>query len=113
MLRTHADHTAYRQQLQHATADWETAWGDPAAWQRAITWCAAADFDRLRPILATAYHPPRGRPPIDPVTLLRARGLQVIFGEPSITAWVHTLQRTPFLARLCGWSGKIPAVGTF
>ncbi len=113
MLRTHADHTAYRQQLQHATADWETAWGDPAAWQRAITWCAAADFDRLRPILATAYHPPRGRPPIDPVTLLRAMGLQVIFGEPSITAWVHTLQRTPFLARLCGWSGKIPAVGTF
>jgi hypothetical protein len=47
------------------------------------------------------------------VTLLRALGLQVIFGEPSITAWVRTLQRTPFLARLCGWPGKVPAAGTF
>ena len=64
MLCWHADHTAYGQQLQHDTAAWETAWGAPAAWQRAITWCAAADFDRLRPILATAYHPPPG-PPAD------------------------------------------------
>ena len=37
----------------------------------------------------------------------------MIVGEPSITAWVRTLQRTPFLARLCGWPGKVPAVGTF
>ncbi|MGC8489079.1 MAG: transposase, partial [Clostridia bacterium] len=96
---------------QHAP--WQPAWGDPVAWQAALTWCVAADFDQLRPILATAYHPTRGRPPIDPVTRLRALGLQVIFGEPSITAWVRTLQRTPFLARLCGWPGKVPAVGTF
>lgn len=74
---------------------------------------AAADLETLRPILAAAYHPTRGRPPVDLVTLLRALGLQTILGEPSITAWVRRLQQTPFLARLCGWSGKIPTVGTF
>jgi hypothetical protein len=113
VLAQHGDHTIERQPRPSATAPWPPAWGDPAAWQTALAWCAAADFDPLRPILATAYHPTRGRPPIDPVTLLRALGLQVIFGEPSITAWVRTLQRTPLLARLCGWTGKIPAVGTF
>lgn len=113
MLRQPGDHTAYQQHLQHVTTPWDPASGDAAAWQTALTWCAAADWDCLRPILATAYHPTRGRPAIDPVTLLRALGLQVIFGEPSITAWVHTLQRTPFLARRCGWAGKVPAVGTF
>jgi hypothetical protein len=40
-------------------------------------------------------------------------GLQVVFGESSITVWVRTLQRTPLLARLCGGTGKVPAVGTF
>ena len=113
MLRMHGDHTAYGQQLQQTTSPWDPAWGDATAWQAALTGCATADLDRLRPILATVYDPTRGRPPIDPVTLLRALGLQVIFGEPSITAWVHTLPRTPFLARLCGWAGKVPAVGTF
>ena len=86
MLRMHGDHTAYGQQLQQTTSPWDPAWGDATAWQAALTGCATADLDRLRPILATVYDPTRGRPPIDPVTLLRALGLQVIFGEPSITA---------------------------
>jgi hypothetical protein len=106
VLRTHADHTVYRHRLRHRTIHWQPPWGHPPAWQTASPGCAAADFDRLRPILATAYHATRGPPPLDPVTLLRALGLQVIFGEPSITARVCTLQRTPFLARLCGWRGK-------
>ncbi len=72
-----------------------------------------ADLDALRPLLATAYHRTRGSSPIDPVTLLRALGLQAISVEPSISAWVQRVQQTPFLARLCGWSGKVPAVGTF
>ena len=113
MLVTHGNHTAYQDHLPPPTAPWPAAWGDPAAWHRALPWCRAADFDACAPILAALYHPTRGRPAIDPVTLLRALGLQVIFGEPSITAWVQRLRQTPFLARLCGWTAKVPAVGTF
>ena len=113
MLLMHADHTTVQAQIQQDTAQWHAAWGDPAAWQTALAWCMTADFDACRPLLAPLYHPTRGRPAIDPVTLLRALGLQVIFGEPSITAWVRRLRQTPFLARLCGWGGKVPAVGTF
>ncbi len=36
----------------------------------------------------------------------------MICGAPSITAWVRRLQQTPFLARLCGRSGKVSDVGT-
>lgn len=113
MLRLHVDHTQFQHQLQRATAQWAPQWGDPRAWRDALAWVHAANFDVLRPLVAAAYHPTRGRPAIDPVTLLRALGLQVLFGESSITAWVRRLQQTPFLARLCGWSGKVPAVGTF
>ncbi|NMP25220.1 transposase, partial [Sulfobacillus harzensis] len=113
MLALHGHHTTFPQQLQQDTTNWPAHWGEPQAWQDALRWALTADLDALRPILATAYHPTRGRPPIDPVTLLRALGLQIIFGEPSISAWVRRLQQTPFLARLCGWTGKVPAVGTF
>ena len=113
MLPLHGHHTTFQQRLQHDTMNWPPHWGDPQAWRDALAWTLAADLDALRPLLATAYHPTRGRPPIDPVTLLRALGLQAIFGESSISAWVRRLQQTPFLARLCGWPGKVPAVGTF
>lgn len=62
MLAQHGDHTISRQHLPAATAPWPPAWGDPAAWQTALAWCAAADFDPLRPILATASHPTPGPP---------------------------------------------------
>lgn len=113
MLARQGHHTTSARPRQADPENWPPYWGDPRAWRAACAWVDAADLDGLRPLLATAYHPTRGRPPIDPVTLFRALGLQVIFGEPSIPAWVRRLQQTPFLARLCGWSGKVPAVGTF
>lgn len=113
MLLQHANPTRFPQELQCHGPQEMPQGGPPQAWQAAWNWVRTANFDALRPRLAAAYHPTRGRPAIDPVTLLRALGLQILFGEPSITAWVRRLQQTPGLARLCGWPGKVPAVGTF
>jgi hypothetical protein len=38
------------------------------------------DFDRFRPILATHYDPDRGRPPIEPLLLLKLEFLQFQYG---------------------------------
>ena len=40
----------------------------------------AVDFDRFRPTLVARYDPDRGRPPIEPLVLLKLEFLQFQYG---------------------------------
>ena len=73
------------------------------------------DLDPLQPFLASLYATtPRGRPPCDPVRVLRALLLFTLLRYESLTLFAQDLRRGPRLALLAGFPGPhTPSVGAF
>jgi transposase-like protein DUF772 len=73
------------------------------------------DLDPACPLLRALYAPgPRGRPPYDPVCVLRAFLLMLLLHYKSLPKWAHDLRVHPRLAQLAGFPPfATPAVGTF
>ena len=73
------------------------------------------DLDPARPLLRARYAPgPRGRPPYDPVCVLRAFLLLLLLHDKSLPQWAHDLRAHPRLAQMAGLAPfQTPAVGTF
>lgn len=78
------------------------------------------NLDPARQYLQTLYAPShRGRPPCDPVCMLRAFLLMILLGFKSITLWANELAGKPRLAVIAGFADyssqkvKTPSVGCF
>jgi hypothetical protein len=73
------------------------------------------DLDPARPLWRALYAPgPRGRPPFDPVCVLRAFLLLLLLHYKSLPQWAHDLRTHPRLAQIAGFAPfATPAVGTF
>lgn len=87
----------------------------PDAWRDAALVLLRLNLDPARPLLEPLYAPgPRGRPPYDPICMLRALLLMLLLHYTSIPQWVHDLRRHPRLAQIAGFEPfHTPAVGTF
>jgi hypothetical protein len=78
------------------------------------------DLEPARKYLLSLYSPnPRGRPPYDPVCMLRALLLMTLLGFKSITLWVDELRNKHRLAVIAGFAAvskehaDTPSVGCF
>jgi len=87
----------------------------PAPWRDAALVLLRLDLDPARPMLRSLYASgPRGRPPYDPVCVLRAFLLMLLLHYKSLPQWAHDLRTHPRLAQLAGFAPfQTPAVGTF
>jgi len=71
----------------------------PDTWREAALVLLRLNLDPARPLLAACYAPgPRGRPPYDPLCLLRALLLLLLLQYKSLPKWAHDLRRHPRLA---------------
>lgn len=86
----------------------------PDPWRDAALVLLRLHLAPARPLLQPLYAPgPRGRPPYDPVCLLRALLLMLLLHYTRIPKWVHDLRRQPRLAQIAGvLPFHPPAVGT-
>jgi hypothetical protein len=78
------------------------------------------DLEPAREYLLTLYSPNyRGRPPCDPICMLRALLLMILLGFKSYTLWARELRSKPRLAVIAGFAGSskdhadTPSVGCF
>jgi hypothetical protein len=78
------------------------------------------DLEPARKYLQTLYSPnPRGRPPYDPVCMLRALLLMILLGFKSYTLWSKELRNKPRLSVIAGFANNskdhvdTPSVGCF
>jgi len=87
----------------------------PEAWHEAALVLLRLDLDPARPLLRALYAPgPRGRPPYDPVCVLRAFRLMLLLHYKSLPQWADDLRTHPRLAQIAGFAPfETPAVGTF
>ena len=87
----------------------------PEPWREATLVLLRLDLDPARPLLRARYAPgPRGRPPCDPLCVLRAFLLMLLLHEKSLPQWAHDLRTHPRLAPIAGFAPfQTPAVGTF
>lgn len=87
----------------------------PAPWHEATLVLLRLDLDPARPLLRSLDAPgPRGRPPADPVCMLRAFLLMLLLHDKSLSQWAHDLRTHPRLAQMAGFAPfQTPAVGTF
>jgi len=87
----------------------------PEAWHEAALVLLRLDLDPARPLLRALYAPgPRGRPPYDPVCVLRAFLLMLLLHYKSLPQWADDLRTHPRLAQIAGFAPfETPAVGTF
>ena len=87
----------------------------PEAWHEAALVLLRLDLDPARPLLRALYAPgPRGRPPYDPVCVLRAFLLMLLLHYKSLPQWADDLRTHPRLAQIAGFAPcQTPAVGTF
>jgi hypothetical protein len=73
------------------------------------------DLDPLTQMLDSLYSPnPRGRPPFDPIAMLRALILMTLLKQTRIDQFAKDLRSQPRLARMAGFEpDQTPATGTF
>ena len=110
-------HTPYSTALSTKLQSWlrRKARRVPTAWHEAALVLLRLDLDPARPLLQTLYAPgPRGRPPYDPVCMLRAFLLMRLLHYKSLPQWADDLRTHPRLAQIAGFAPfQTPAVGTF
>src|SRR5215813_9134917 len=87
----------------------------PEAWHEAALVLLRLDLDPARPLLRALYAAgARGRPPYDPVCMLRAFLLMLLLQYKSLPKWADELRAHPRLAQIAGFPPfQTPAVGTF
>ena len=87
----------------------------PEPWHEAALGLLRLTLAPARPMLRTRYAPgPRGRPPYDPIAVLRAFLLLLLLHDKSLPQWAHDLRPHPRLAPIAGFVPvETPAVGTF
>jgi hypothetical protein len=87
----------------------------PARWREAALVLLRLNLDPARPLLQPLYAPgPRGRPPYDPICMLRALLLLLLLQYKSVPRWARDLYTHPRLAQIAGFAPfQTPAVGTF
>ena len=77
----------------------------PEAWPEAALELLRLDLDLARPLLRTLSAPgPRGRPPYDPVCVLRAFLLMLLLHSKSLPQWANDLRTHPRLAQVAGFA---------
>jgi len=110
-------HAQYRTALSSKLQGWlrRKARRLPEAWHEAALVLLRLDLDPARPLLRALYAPgPRGRPPYDPVCVLRAFLLMLLLHYKSLPQWADDLRTHPRLAQIAGFPPfQTPAVGTF
>ena len=77
---------------------------------------ATLDLEPARPVLVSCYSDREGgRPPRDPVAMLRCLLLMAMLGETRFNVWARTLKGRPELVVLSGFTSAEgpPGVGTF
>jgi hypothetical protein len=87
----------------------------PAPWHEAARVLLRLDLAPARPMLRALDAPgPRGRPPYDPVCVLRAFLLLLLLHYQSRAQWAADLRTHPRRAPIAGFVPfQTPAVGTF
>lgn len=87
----------------------------PETWRDAALVLLRLNLDPARSLLQPLYAPgPRGRPPYDPICMLRALLLMLLLHYKSIPQWASDLRRHPRLAHLAGFQPfHTPAAATF
>jgi Transposase domain (DUF772) len=110
-------HAQYRTLLTAKLQGWlhRQARRLPEPWREAALVLLRLDLDPARPMLRSLYAPgPRGRPPYDPVCVLRAFLLMLLLHYKSLPQWAHDRRTHPRLAQIAGFVPfQTPAVGTF
>jgi Transposase domain (DUF772)/Transposase DDE domain len=110
-------HTQYATQLAAELRGWLRRHSRrlPAAWREAALVLLRLNLDPARPLLQPLYAPgPRGRPPHDPLCMLRALVLMLLLQYKSLGKWVDELRAHPRLAQMAGFAPfRTPGVGTF
>ena len=72
------------------------------------------NLDAVIPILAETYASSGGRPPRDPVCMLRSLILMTLRKEPSVTKWVAQTRSSSVPAILAGFGpDDTPGIGTY
>jgi len=87
----------------------------PETWRDAALVLLRLNLDPARPLLQPLYAPgPRGRPPYEPLCMLRALLLMLLLHYKSIPTWASDLRRHPRLAHIAGFAPfHTPAAATF
>lgn len=110
-------HTQYRTMLTAKLHSWlhRQSRRLPEPWHEAALVLLRLDLDPARPLLRSLSAPgPRGRPPYDPLCVLRAFLLMLLLHYKSLPQWAHDLRTHPRLAQIAGFTPfQTPAVGTF
>jgi Transposase domain (DUF772) len=110
-------HTVYQNMLTTKLKNWQRR-KDQALrkeWLDAALLLFRVDLDSMEAELKKLYaSQPRGRPPIEAVSMLRALLLMMILKYKSITKFAAELRRQPRLAQIAGFKPFVtPGVGTF
>ena len=113
----HSTYTLYQKSVSAHLAKWQTRRSrapQPELIDAALM-LLRLNLDPLIPMLQSLYAPaPRGRPPIDPVRIMRALLLMSVLRYTSLTLFAQDLHRQPRLAILAGFAPfQTPSVGAF
>jgi hypothetical protein len=110
-------HTQYSTHLSETLQRWLRRQSRPLpqSWRDAALVLLRLNLDPARPLLQPLYAPgPRGRPPYDPLCMLRALLLLLLLHYKSLPTWAHDLKRHPRLAQIAGFAPfHTPASATF
>jgi hypothetical protein len=73
------------------------------------------NFDPVRERIESLYSKDRrGNPPCNPIAIIRALLLMIVFGETRIGEWISRIRSEPVLAIISGFEiGKTPCVGSY
>lgn len=109
-------HSTYQQRVAEKLTHWlrHRRRALPPEWLEATRLLLRINLDPVAADLDKLYSPsPRGRPPYDPVCLLRALLLMLILRYQRIDRFARDLRRHPRLAHIAGFEpGKTPSTGT-
>jgi hypothetical protein len=108
-------HTQYSRTLSQQLQGRRQSRRRPVPWHEAALVLLRLALDPARLMLRTLYAAyPRGRPPCDPVCVLRAFLLMLLLHSKSLLQRAHALRTHPRLAQIAGFAPfETPAVGTF
>lgn len=113
MIPTHCSHKHYLRFVRNRAGRYgglRPTHRHYAVWEK----LQGLSLDPAYPLLAALYTPNQGRPPRDPLALLRSCLAMMLCGYTSFDVWVALMRDDPFLALISGFDPRhVPGVGTF